>query len=404
VLAVSRGLVVVGGVERHDRGGHAAHRIVGQVRILHISDCYLPRLGGIEMQVQHLAAQQVAVGHDVEILTATPRARHDRTALDLVDAVPVNRVTHDLPFELPVHLRVGRHVSRILEQRRFDVVHLHVGLVSPFAYGALPAVVRCAVPAAATVHSLWGPTTALFGATDRLVHWSSRPVAISAVSAVAAAHVQRAARRDVQVDVLPNGIDPEEWRVLPQARQTDDVRVVAVMRLAPRKRPLPLMRMLREVRSLLPAGMRLHARVIGDGPLLPAMHRFRHRHRMTGWVDLPGRLSHRAIRDLYGRADLFVAPANLESFGIAALEARTAGIPVVAKTATGIASFVRDGVQGLLVSSDAGMVDAIVRLAGDPALRERIAAANRAAPPESTWPDVLLRCDALYARAGAGTT
>ena len=47
---------------------------------------------------------------------------------------------------------------------------------------------------------------------------------------------------------------------------------------------------------------------------------------------------------------MFVAPANLESFGIAALEARCAGLPVLAKANSGIREFVSDEREGLLAA------------------------------------------------------
>ena len=44
------------------------------MRIAHVTDCYLPRTGGIELQVRDLAAHQRAAGHEVEVLTGTEAA------------------------------------------------------------------------------------------------------------------------------------------------------------------------------------------------------------------------------------------------------------------------------------------------------------------------------------------
>lgn len=369
------------------------------MRIAHVTDCYLPRLGGIEMQVHDLARHQIAAGDDVLVVTATPRARHDRTTDEVVDGVPVRRVTADLPFELPVHPRPGHHVGRIVREGGFDAVQVHVGVVSPFAAGALPALVASGVPTVVTVHSLWGPARPAFAASDRLVHWSRWPVALSAVSSVAAEPLRRVAGPGVPVDVLPNGIDPVPWQVVPVERDPDDVLVAAVMRLAPRKRPLPLLRLLRDAREALPAGVRLRAVVVGEGPQRAAMERFLRRHAMTGWVELVGRWDRDRIRELYRRADLFVAPAVLESFGIAALEARCAGLPVLARSQSGVREFVADGVEGALAPSDGDLSAALVRLATSPALRRGIGDHNRAVPVSVTWPDVLARTAASYHRA-----
>jgi glycosyltransferase involved in cell wall biosynthesis len=371
------------------------------MKIAHISDCYLPRLGGIEMQVHDLARHQQVAGHDVTVITATPRARHDRTAFELVDGVPVHRVTVDLPFELPVHPRTGREIAQLLTGHGYDAVHVHAGLVSPFAYAAAPVVVRARLPMVITVHSLWGDLVPVFRVLDAWRRWSSWPAVLSAVSDVAAAPIRRVAGRDVDVDVLPNGIDTTAWQLEPLPREPDDVQLIAVMRLAPRKRPLPLLRALREARRLVPDQIKLTATIIGDGPQRAAMQRFLDRHGLSSWVHLPGRCTRDRIRELYRRSDVFVAPANLESFGIAALEARCAGLPVVAMAGTGIREFIAHGVDGLLASSDSDLAEALARLARSPQLRGQIAAHNRTVTPSVTWDDVLARSDAAYKRAAS---
>jgi glycosyltransferase involved in cell wall biosynthesis len=120
---------------------------------------------------------------------------------------------------------------------------------------------------------------------------------------------------------------------------------------------------------------------------------------MAGWVELPGRLPRTGIRSVFERADLFLAPATLESFGIAALEARCSGLPVLARAGSGVGEFVVDGQDGLLAGSDGDMVGALVRLAADPPERERIAMHSRRAPVDVGWPAVLRRTDAAYAAA-----
>ena len=374
------------------------------MKILHITDCYLPRLGGIETQVHALARHQLAAGRDVEVLTATPRARHDRTSREVIDGVPVLRATADLPFELPVHPRTGREVARVLDAAAaagapYDAVHAHVGVVSPFAYGALPAVLRRRLPLVITVHCLWGYATPAFRLLDAVTHWAGRPAVLTAVSDVAAEPLRRIAGPCTPVDVIPNGIDAAAWRVERLPRDPADVRLVAVMRLAARKRPMPLLRILRSVRDRVPPGVRLRVDVAGDGPQRAAMERYLRRHGMADWVHLRGRLTADELRELYRRADVYVAPTRLESFGIAALEARTAGLPVVAMAAAGIREFVSPPVEGLLADSDDAMAAALARLATDAELRERIAAHNRAVTPAVTWSDVLRRCDDAYTRA-----
>ncbi|MGN6686484.1 MAG: glycosyltransferase family 4 protein [Actinomycetales bacterium] len=370
------------------------------MRIAHLTDCYLPRLGGIEVQVHDVATRQRAAGHDVLVLTATPGPEGERHGVvDVVDGVPVHRLAARMPFQLPVNPRAPKAIRRILTEAGVDVAHVHAGVVSPFAVDAARVTVAMGLPTVVTWHCLLGPAELAFRAADRMTSWAQAPVALTAVSDVAAAPIRRIAGARVEVSVLPNGIDPSLWQVQAAPRVPGRVEVVTTMRLAPRKRPLPLLRMMHAVRRLVPDSVDLRLSVIGDGPVLSQMRRYLERHDMTPWVTLHGRLTRTEIRELYRSADLYVAPAELESFGIAALEARTAGLPVVAKAVSGIREFVHDGQEGLLAGTDSEMVDALVRLATDHGLRAGIAAHNAAVEPAQSWPLVLARAEAEYKRA-----
>jgi glycosyltransferase involved in cell wall biosynthesis len=255
------------------------------------------------------------------------------------------------------------------------------------------------VPTVVTIHSLWDWAHPIFWLLNLVAGFSRRPIRWTAVSEAAARDVRRVVTTAYSVSVLPNGIDPERWDVAPVAREADDVLIVGVMRLARRKRPKHLLRMLRDARRQVPSDVRLRAVIVGEGPARPALERYLRRHGMTGWVSLPGRETRQQIRDLYRRADVFVAPADLESFGIAALEARCAGVPVVAKSGNGIAEFVADGRTGLLVEDDEAMTAALVRLATQPLLRRALAGHGEARTSPVSWTSTLALTEHAYGEA-----
>jgi phosphatidylinositol alpha 1,6-mannosyltransferase len=362
------------------------------VRIFHVSDCYLPRLGGIEVQVADLVRQQRAAGHEVEVATATRGEPLDG----------VHRIVARMPFDLPVHPRGVGHITRLLTSTRPAVVHVHTGAVSPFAWMGVRAAVRAGVPVVVTVHSMWDPgTRAVYRLLRLLYEWQRWGLVATTVSTAAARPIRRVAGAGVPVHVVANGLDLSGWRPEgPYLRDSGEVHVVAVGRLAPRKHPVRLLRALAEARAQVPASVLMRATVIGDGPARPSMEKYLAQHGMSGWVALPGRYSREEIAEVLSTADVFVAPAPLESFGIAALEARAAGLPVVARAQSGVADFVAHGKEGLLARDAAGLAATIARLAADRPLRESIAAHNRAnAPASGAWPDVLAGFDQAYAQA-----
>ncbi|MBI1378803.1 MAG: glycosyltransferase [Frankiales bacterium] len=381
------------------------------MRIVHISDCYLPRLGGIETQVRALATRQVLAGHDVHVVTATP-GDDVRRGTETLDGVVVHRATARMPADLPVHPRVTRVVRDLLadggEAAGADAVHVHGGVVSPFAYPGARVARRLGLPTVVTIHGVWG---GVFGPAARLsdlvTGWSRSGVVLTAVSDAAADPIRAIAGPGTPVTLVPNGIDVEQWRVPHLAGDPDEVRLVAVMRLAPRKRALPLVRMVHEASRFLPPGRRLRLTLVGNGPLMANVERYVARHGLDDGVcsvELVGRLGPDDVRATLAASDAFVAPAHLESFGIAALEARTAGLPVLAYASTGIASFVHHEVEGLLAADDRRMVDAIARIATDDDLRARIAQHNATTEPEQSWPRVLAAVEAAYAEAARPTS
>lgn len=390
-----RSLSNIGPRTDEDEGGR-------RVRVAHVSDCYLPRTGGIELQVEGLAHAQLEAGDQPRVVTATQAARTSTPEADSPDSgrVPILRLGLRLPYELPVTHRVGKPLRQALVEDT-DVVHVHAGLVSPFAWPALRTAVHAGLPVVVSVHSVLANWSRLFAAADALVGWRSWPVMWTAVSEVAARPLRRALGGRAEVKVLSNGIDIPFWqstaqeRLARQGRDENDVTIVAVGRLAVRKRSEALIDILEEARAHLPDSIRLRAVIVGDGPNRGALDKAISR-RDLDWVHCTGWQTHEQIRTHYSDADIFLSPGRLESFGIAALEARTFGLPIVALNDSGVTEFVRDGHEGLLATDDRGLAGAIVSLASNPDLRTTMTHRNTTIEPEFGWPTIVSTTDDRY--------
>jgi len=362
------------------------------VRILHVSDCYLPRLGGIEVQVADLVRVQREAGHEVEVVTATPG-----------EAAPgVHRIVAGLPFELPVHPRGTSRLLRLMADRAPDVVHGHTGAVSPFAWMGVRAAMLARLPAVVTVHSMWDPVTrGVYRALQAAFGWRRWGLVVTAVSEAAARPIRAVCGPGVPVRVVSNGLDVQAWRPARPAEPTEDeagrpVHIVAVGRLAPRKQPMRLLKLLESARGKVPPEIAMRATIVGDGPARGRMERYLRSGRLD-WISLPGRFDRERIKELLASADVFVAPAPRESFGLAALEARAAGVPVVARAQSGVADFVRPGKEGLLGRTFDELASAIALLVRDANLRRSIAEHNREVEPVAcSWPAVLEGFDRCY--------
>jgi len=353
------------------------------VRIALVSDCYPPRVGGIEVQVAGLAAALRRAGHQTLVVTATPGP----------PSADVLRLAAPVPLGAPVNPGAGPHLRRVLADA--DVVHAHLGVLGPFAQQAAAVANGLGLPTLLTWHSLPGASPlalALAPTWRRLVEAGARP---SAVSSLAASQLSTLLRRR-SVPVLPNGLDVAAWSALAAptrrtrtaagdpvsaATATGPPRVVSVMRFSARKRPAHLVALMSRVRGLSPAARRPRLTIVGDGPWWPALATMVRNSRLREWVELPGRLPPAGVAERLRGADLYVAPSRREAFGIAALEARCAGVPVAGYTGSGVRDVVQPGVGGLLETGDRALAAAVAELLADPDRLQRYAEHHRSNPP-----------------------
>jgi len=376
------------------------------VKIALVCDWYAPRLGGIEVQLEALARRLTRAGHQIQIITTTPGP----------SAPGVVRLSVPLLAGVGV-MYTGRGFAALDEALAgggFDVVHSHISIVSPAAIGAGFLANRLGIPLVVTFHS-WIPgmraLTRTIGGALGSRHWIAL---FTAVSARVAREVAPCAPGE-HIELLPNGVDSTKWGQSPlisAAKTTGEFQegqsrliaskpfeIVSVMRLNAKKRPGALLSVMAELKRTLPARMNVRLRVAGDGPERARLERAIAKRGLDDCVELLGRRSHDEIRALYGECDAFVLPTVRESFGIAAAEARCAGLPIVARGGSGVDDWIEHERDGLLASTDAGLADALVRLLTDDALRTRIARHNRATTPSVDWAPVLERHLELYARA-----
>jgi glycosyltransferase involved in cell wall biosynthesis len=344
------------------------------MRIALVSDCYLPRLGGIELQVHDLAVQLIRAGHDVTVFTITEGS----TA---AGDVPVVRLPAFAGIPLPA--AVDRLHGAL---RSFDVVHCHSSLVSPLAWHAA----RLSDNPLLTLHSLPSSSTPWpVAQIDRYVGNVQWTAVSDTVARVLHKHLPRR-----PIGVLHNGVDPAQWR---QPRRTDrPLTIVSTMRLARRKRPMAMLPILEQIRRGVPSGVSLCAVLVGDGPQAAAVTSAVRRRGLADWVELPGRLTRFEIQQLYASADVYLAPAELESFGVAALEARCAGLPVVAMASGGVREFVHPGTEGYLVHTDSEMAATTASLLTNATALSRIQQFNRSTDPVMTWTNVVAQHLAAY--------
>ena len=104
-----------------------------------------------------------------------------------------------------------------------------------------------------------------------------------------------------------------------------------------------------------------------------------------GRVDLPGYVDETTKRQLFGRALVFVLPSHAEGFGLPAVEAMPAGVPVVAASRGALPEVLGNAAR-LVDPNDPEMMAAVIgEVLRDGQMRRRMAGAGLARARAFTW-------------------
>jgi glycosyltransferase involved in cell wall biosynthesis len=172
-----------------------------------------------------------------------------------------------------------------------------------------------------------------------------------------------------QAELVPPGIDLDNFRPLEAVERQDDVLLALGRSNTLKNLPLTI-----EAWRLLAPAPELW--LFGIEPQLGPRHGAR-------YVSSP---TDAEVNELLNQATVFVQTSRHEGFCLPPLEAMAAGAPVVCTDAHGNRDFCRDGENCLLVETDAQAVSAaIARLFGDPALRARLAQEGRRTAEAYGW-------------------
>jgi len=181
------------------------------------------------------------------------------------------------------------------------------------------------------------------------------------------------------VEVIPNGVDVEDFRPSPQARMdmrgklgagSNTLVVGTVSRLDPVKDHGTL---LRAAEMTLQRGIDLQLVIVGDGPQRTVLERdLASRHDLAPRTLLAGEV--RNVADWLNAFDVFVLPSLSEGMSNTLLEAMSVGVTPIASAVGGNCEVVEDGYSGLLVQPrDAEKIcDHLVQLATAEARRREL--------------------------------
>ncbi len=119
-----------------------------------------------------------------------------------------------------------------------------------------------------------------------------------------------------------------------------------------------------------------HICIVGDGDLRREYEFLRRKLGLENVISFLG--ARTDIPEILHSMDIFIMPSRDETFGIAAVEAMAAGLPVIAYNVGGLPEIIEHGVTGLLVQTRDPklLADSIIILAKDTDLRKKMGKAG----------------------------
>src|SRR6266446_4666098 len=314
--------------------------------------CY-PTYGGSGVVATELGMELAARGHDIHFISYAPPIRMNPND-PRIHFHEVEVVSYPLFDHPPYTLALATKMLEVFESESLDLLHVHYAI--PHSVSALLARSMAAPRRLPFVTTLHGTDITLVGSNRSYLPIPRFSIEQSdGVTAISRYLLNQTIKEfDIKrpIEVIPNFVNCDLYN------RTADKGLAA--QWAPNSEPIlkhltDVVEIFAIVRAKMPAKLVL----IGDGPDRGAAEYLVRKYHLQKDVFFLGKQD--AVYEKLAAADLFLLPSQLESFGLAALEAMACEVPVIATNVGGVPEVVTHGVDGFLV--EPGDVEGAARYA-----------------------------------------
>ena len=313
--------------------------------------CY-PVYGGSGVVATELGIALAARGHEIHFISYAIPFRLGKLTPNIFFH-EVNVTSYPL-FEYPPYaLTLTSKMADIAKHEKLDLLHVHYAI--PHATSAVMArqileQQGIRIPVVTTLH---GTDITLVGRDPSfapVVQYSiNESDGVTAVSEYLRKETLSHFEIERDIAVIPNFIDSTRF----ENGQSKDLRqklcpncekvIAHVSNFRPLKNTKQVVEILYKLRN---DGNPIKLLLVGDGPdRMPAEHLARE---LGVYEDVRFMGKQEAVEEIIAIADVFVMPSASETFGLAALEAMSCGVPVVASNIGGLPELIDHGENGFL--------------------------------------------------------
>ena len=323
--------------------------------------CY-PTYGGSGVVATELGIELAARGHEVHFITySQPFRLTGREGSIRYHEVPVSNYPL---FEYPPYdLALASRMAEVAELYDLDLLHVHYAIphsVSAHLAREMLAAQGRRLPFITTLHgtdiTLVGLDRSYLPITQFGINQSD---GVTAISEDLAARTRDRFAVTRPIEVIRNFVNCDVYQRVPQRVRElrprfaaeDERLLVHLSNFRPVKRVTDAVEVFARVARSVPARLML----IGDGPERSAAEFLAMRLGVFERIHFLGKQDN--VQDLLPIADLMLMPSQMESFGLAALEAMACCVPAIATRVGGVPELVEHELNGLLY--DVGDVEAM---------------------------------------------
>lgn len=332
-----------------------------------------PTYGGSGIVGSELGRDLAERGHNVHFISSVLPTRVTQLG-GRVHFHEVEMMSYPLFEHQPYDLALATKMATVARAEKLDLLHVHYAI--PHSISAILAresiKEKRYVPVITTLH---GTDITLVGA-DRSYLPITRYALQQSDGVTAVSRFLKKATIETfdfdEVEVIPNFICQNHYRRTPDSplhrelAPNGETLLVHVSNFRSVKRPADCIDILAKAKS---QGENVRLIMVGDGPERSAVFYRAEQQGVSEDTIFVGKQAN--IPDYLGISDVFLLPSELESFGLAALEAQACEVPVIATRVGGVPEVVADGESGYL--SDIGdvekMAEDTIKLIRDEELR-----------------------------------